>query len=180
MTTSESGYAFAIGPAEAGRAMVGRSSHPTVGQVTVSVAKIQEHAGVVEDANPSYWDEAFAAEAWGGLIAPPGMLQTWTLPLAWTPEGPGQLHSIATEVPVPGDKPINIATDIEYFEPVRVGDRLTVVDTLVSVSEERRTALGPGHFVVVQGDYTNQHGVLVARATNTLLRYRSEEPSHGA
>ena len=175
MATSDSGFAFAIGPAEEGRAMVGRSSPPVIGQMAVCAAKIHEHAGVVEDGNPSYWDETFAGEAWGGLIAPPGMLQSWGLPLAWTPAGPGTLQSIATEVPVPGDKPINVSTDAEFFHPVRVGDQLTVTDTLVSVSDERRTALGPGHFIVTRSDYRRQDGELVAQVTNTLLRYRVVE-----
>jgi uncharacterized protein len=177
MTVSDSGIAFAIGPVEEGRAMIGRTSQPVTGQVAVCVSRIQEHAAVVEDANPGYWDEAFASEVWGGLIAPPAMIQTWTLPLSWSPEGPGILHGLAAQVAVPGDRPINVTTDVEYFEPVRVGDRLSVTDTLVSISDERKTALGKGHFVVTRSDYRNQRGTLVARATNTLLRYRASEVS---
>lgn len=177
MSVSNSGIAFAIGPVEEGRAMIGVTSQPITAHVAVCVSRIQEHAAVVEDANPGYWDEAFASEVWGGLIAPPAMIQTWTFPLTWTPEGSGVLHGVAAQVPVPGDRPINVTTDVEYFHPVHVGDRLSVTDTLVSISDERKTALGKGHFIVTCSDYQNQQGMLVARATNTLLRYRASEDS---
>src|SRR5687767_14022717 len=97
----------------------------------------QMFAAVLEDGNPSYWDEAFASETWGGLLMPPGMLQSWTLPLPWTPAGgKGELRNIATEVPLPGDKPINVSTDVRFFVPVRAGDRLRQTATLESLSAE--------------------------------------------
>jgi acyl dehydratase len=138
-------------------------------------------AAVLEDGNPSYWDEDFATETWGGLLMPPGMLQSWPLPLPWTPAGgKGELRNIATEVPLPGDKPINVSTDVRFFVPVRAGDRLRQTATLESLSAGTRTRLGPGHFLVVRSDYRNQNGTLVASASNTLLRYRVEAPSESA
>lgn len=135
----------------------------------------QMFASVLEDGNAAYWDEAFATGTWGGFVMPPGMLQSWTLPLPWTPQGgPGELRSIATEVPLPGDKPINVSTDVHFFAPVRAGDRLSQIDTVENLSPETRTRLGPGHFLVVRSDYHNQTGTLVASASNTLLRYRMD------
>lgn len=175
MATSDSGYAFVLGPEKEGLQWVGRSSPEAVAPIAAHAALGQMFAAVVEDGNPSYWDESFATQTWGGLLMPPGMLQSWTLPLPWTPAGgKGELRNIATEVPLPGDQPINVSTDVRYFQPVRAGDRLRQTATLQSLSSETRTRLGPGHFMVVRSDYRNQAGTLVASACNTLLRYRVE------
>lgn len=172
---SDSGYPFAIGEEHEAIAQIGRTARPLRGDVRVNAAQIQTQAAVLEDGNASYWDEAFADVHWGGLIAPPGMVQLWALPLPWTPStGPKAFHGAATDAPLPGDVPLNVATDCEYFEPVRVGDRLTQTDTLVEVRRAENTPFGAGHLLVFRSDYHNQHGVLVARLTDTLLRYGGE------
>jgi acyl dehydratase len=175
---SECGFPFELGDEAGAFAHVGSTSRPLHGDVRVNAAQLQTQAAVLEDANPAYWDEDFARAHWGSLISPPGMLQLWTLPLAWTPTtGPRCFHGAATEATLPGDLPLNVSTDTEYFEPIREGDRLTQTDTLLDVKRADRTPFGPGHLVIFRSDYHNQHGRLVARLTNTLLRYRSEPPA---
>ena len=44
---------------------------------------------------------------------------------------------------------------------------------LVSISEEKTTKIGTGHFITTVGEYRNQRGELVARSTNVLFRYRA-------
>ncbi len=84
-----------------------------------------------------------------------------------------QMHVMAAKVPLPGDKPINVTTEFEYFLPVREGDVMNMTDTLVSISEEKTTKIGTGHFITAVGEYRNQRGELVARSTNVLFRYRA-------
>ncbi|HZV08279.1 MAG TPA: MaoC family dehydratase N-terminal domain-containing protein, partial [Novosphingobium sp.] len=107
--------------------------------------------------------------------APPGMLQTWTIPMQWRPEGARTVSVMCAKVPLPGDKPINVSTDFEFFEPVRVGDRLTMTDRLEAISPEKTTKVGTGHFITSVTEYRNQAGVLLARSTNVLFRYLSGE-----
>ncbi len=171
----DSGLGLVFGTYEEGLAYVGRSTEPTVGEVPVNTPMIQLYCSAVEDANPSYWDEDFAREHWGGLIAPPGMLQTWTIPMQWRPEGRKTVQVMAAKVPLPGDKPINVTTDFEFFEPVRVGDRITMIDRLEAISGEKTTRVGTGHFITAVGEYRNQDGTLLARATSTLFRYMSRD-----
>jgi len=170
-----SGLGLKFGSVEEARAMIGASSLERVGEIEVNLAMIQYYCAAVQDANPAYWSEAEARAAWGRFVAPPGMLQTWVLPLHWRPEGRQYLTSMITETPLPGDRPINVTTDFEFFEPVFVGDRLRVSDRLTDVSEEKTTRLGTGHFITTEAAYRNQHGRLVARATNVLFRYRAAE-----
>src|SRR5438067_1918926 len=120
---NDCGLPFPIGSYEDAVAMIGMKSAVNKADIEVNAAMAQYFAGVVEDGNASYWDETFAEQQWGSLIAPPAMLQSWLIPQRWTPAGPGELKSIATKVPLPGDKPINVSTDARFFEPVRVGDR---------------------------------------------------------
>ncbi len=155
--------------------MIGFAAEPRVAELAVEAGMTRYYASSLEDGNPSYWDEDFATEYWGGLIAPPGMIQSWGIKLPWRPDGPGAAPALVSMVPLPGDKPINISTDVEYFQPVKVGDLLTVHDSVVDVSDEKQTAVGRGHFLTTQSEYRNQKGECVARVINILLRYTAVE-----
>ena len=51
------------------------------------------------------------------------------------------------------------------------GDRLTAVEEVVSVSPEKRTRLGHGHFVETCESFYKEGGGLVATNRNTLFRF---------
>lgn len=171
--TDESGLGLNFGTYEEALAWIGRSTEPAVAEFPVNVPMIRYYCSAVEDGNRSYWDDDFAREQWGAPVAPPGMLQTWTIPMQWKPEGRSTISVMAAKVPLPGDKPINVTTDFEFFDAVREGDRLTMTDRLVEISEEKTTRVGTGHFITSITEYRNQAGTLLARSTNTLFRYRS-------
>lgn len=170
----ESGLDLVFGTYEEALTYIGRSTEPATGDVPVNVPMIQLYCSALEDANASCWDEEFAARHWGAVVAPPGMLQTWTIPLQWHPNGRRTVSVMAAKVPLPGDKPINVTTDCEFFEPIRAGDRLTMTDRLEAISEEKTTKLGTGHFITSVTEYRRQDGTLVARSTNVLFRYKAE------
>lgn len=151
--------------------MVGSHGPLREAEMAVSEAFIQYYCSTVEDANPSYWLEEFARRTWGGIVAPPAMLQSWIIPLAWRPDGARKIDVLAFRVPLPGAYPVNVSTDTEFFEPVRVGDLISFGEELLAVSEERTTGVGIGHFVTTAMKFYNQHGRLLARATNVLFRY---------
>jgi hypothetical protein len=60
---------------------------------------------------------------------------------------------------------------VELVTPVIEGDRLKVVEEVVSVSSEKRTKVGVGHFVETCDSYYRQNGSLVATNRNTLFRF---------
>ena len=171
---TSSGLSLRIGTLEEGRAMIGTTGPTRYAALTVNAPMIQYFCGVVEDGNPGYWSEAFAEAQWGGIISPPSMLHSWVIPLPWQPEGVRPVSSLSMDVPLPGDKPINVSSDAEFFEPIRVGDRLDYTETLLSISDEKTTRIGTGHFVETALDVRRQDGVTVARVTNILFRYRSD------
>lgn len=165
------GSKLAFGTYEDALRMVGATSEPRTAATAVSGARIQLFAAMVRDGNRSYWDAEFAREKWGSLPAPPALLMGWLIPPPWQPGGGVSASSIALRVPLPGTTFVNAANDVEFPLPVVEGDVLTVVDELVSVSPEKRTRLGVGHFVETLETYRRQDGAVVATSRNTLFRF---------
>lgn len=165
---------MAFGTYEDALAMVGVTGEPRVAGTAVSAARIQMFAATVRDPNPGYWDHAFAQRTWGALLAPPAMLMGWLIPPPWDPSGARSQPSIAIRIPLPGTSFVNAYNDVELFDPIRDGDRLTVVEEVVSVSPEKRTRLGAGHFVETLETYYRDDGEPVARNRNTLFRFTPE------
>jgi acyl dehydratase len=77
---------------------------------------------------------------------------------------------------LPGTTFINATNEAEFPLPIVEGDRLTVVEEVLSVSPEKRTKLGVGHFVETQDTYRRQDGAVVARNRNTLFRFTPDAP----
>lgn len=164
-------YEFAFGTYEDALSMVGTRSEPRYAGTAVSAARIQHFASMVRDANPSYWDVDFAEQVWGGLIAPPAMLMSWLIPPPWLPSDETPRPSIALRVPLPGTTLINASNEVEFPETIREGDRLHVIEEVVSVSPEKRTRLGTGHFVETCDEFRRGDRTLVAINRNTLFRF---------
>jgi uncharacterized protein len=164
-------YQFAFGTYEEALRMVGTTTEPRFAGAVVSAARIQHFAAMVHDANPSYWDEQFATQVWGGLVAPPALLMGLLIPPPWLPTGQAPVPSIAIRVPLPGTTFINASNEVEILSPILEGDRLSVVEELVSVSPEKRTRLGVGHFVETRDTYLRGGGAAVAINRNTLFRF---------
>jgi acyl dehydratase len=167
----ETGYALPLGTLEDARAMIGKRTPPRHADAEVSSGRIQQFCAMTHDGNPSYWDPAFAVEAWGGVIAPPAMLESWLMPLEWSPWSSTPQPRLPARIPLPGRSMINGSNDATFHLPVRVGDRLTVEEELLSVSELKQTRVGDGHFVETLSVFSNQDGEVVAEVRNTLFRF---------
>jgi len=63
-------------------------------------------------------------------------------------------------------------TSQEYFKPMRPGDRLSYKLKFVSVSPEKTTRLGTGHFLTSEYTYTNQKGEVVCVQSFTILKFK--------
>lgn len=170
-------YQLAFGSYEDALRMVGTAGEPRTAATAVSGARIQLFASLVRDGNRSYWDAEYARQQWGGLLAPPALLMGWLVPPPWQPGGRPPAASLALRVPLPGTTFINAANDVELLQPIIEGDLLTAVEELVSVSPEKRTRLGVGHFVETLETYRRQDGAVVARSRNTLFRFTPEASS---
>ena len=170
-------YEFAFGTYDDAARMVGTRTEPRFAGSAVSTARIQHFASMVRDANPAYWDAEFAKRVWGGIVAPPALLIGLLMPPPWVPTGEPPTASIAVRVPLPGTAIINASNDVEFLSPVLEGDRLNVVEEVVSVSPEKTTRLGVGHFIETLETYFRADGSHVAISRNSLFRYTPEAKS---
>lgn len=168
MTESEdeTGYALPIGTLDDARAMIGRRTPLRWAAAEVSKGRIQQFCAMTHDGNPSYWD---------GDTAPPAMLETWLMPLEWSPWSSVPEPRLPARIPLPGRSMINGGNDTTFHRPVQVGDLLSVEEELVSVSDLKQTRLGEGHFVETLSVFRNQDGDVVAEVRNSLFRFEPRE-----
>jgi acyl dehydratase len=160
---------------------------PSVGPDPVNQPMIRHWAAAFEDWNPIYTDpERAAASRWGGIVAPPLMLQTWTMA---TPKITGIAERGGSPVEG-GSTPVlrlldaagfvgtlasNSEFEIERY--LRPGDVVTASTVLEAVSDEKRTRLGLGHFVTWVTTYTDEAGEVVGRQLFRILKFRPEAGS---
>lgn len=159
--------------------LIDEPQYELTGEFPVERGYIWTSCASVENGNPLYWDDELAAELTGGPIAPPTMVSVWFRPHHWTPGRdvqplPLQVHF---DLKARFDLPEAVMSDntIVFHEPVRPGDVLTTLQRLRSVSEEKRTKLGIGRFWVIDVEYRNQHGDLVAVESYTGFGYRRDD-----
>ncbi|MFE9092633.1 OB-fold domain-containing protein [Streptomyces sp. NPDC007264] len=117
-----------------------------VGKDRVNEAMIRHWCEAMGDRNPAYTGP--------DAIAPPTMLQVWTMGGLSGHEGRteayGELLALLDEA---GCGSV-VATDCEqeYLRPLRPGDEITFDAVIESVSERKRTKLGTGYFVTTRMD----------------------------
>jgi uncharacterized protein len=142
------------------QALVGQPvSHggPSIAPDPVNLPMIRHWAAAFEDWNPVYTDqEAARASRFGEIVAPPLMLQTWTMA---TPKITGIAERGGSPVEGDGAEVLRILNDAGYLGTLatnsefdidrylRIGDVVTSETILESVSPEKQTRLGRGRFV---------------------------------
>jgi MaoC dehydratase-like protein len=172
-------------------AWIGRpmgASGPAVAPDDVNLAMIRHWVDALDDRNPVYLDEAVATTTrFGGIVAPPAMLQTWTMARPRI-EGIAARGGAAAEID--GDSPLGLLTtggftgtlatnsELEFARYLRLGDRLQSSTALESVSERKATALGLGYFITWVSTYTDDEGAVVGRQRFRI--YKFEPGSSGS
>ena len=164
-------------------AQVGKPIGPIgVGPDPVNQPMIRHWAAAFEDANPVYTDPEFARSTrFGGVVSPPLMLQTWTMP---TPKltGIGERGGSPTEgsvnVLAALDEAGYVATlatnsEFEVARYLRLGETVSAETIFESVSERKKTRLGPGHFVTWVTTYRVGDEV-VGRQMFRMLKFKPD------
>jgi 3-oxo-4,17-pregnadiene-20-carboxyl-CoA hydratase alpha subunit len=170
------------------QAFVGLSAgDPTAGPDEVNQAMIRHWVEAMGDENPVYTDaEAARANGFPGVIAPPTMLQSWIMRgyKATAELAAARAEGRTGESTHPSDDLMHVldeggftsvvATNCEqeYFRPVVLGDHLSVASSIESVSPEKHTALGIGHFITTLLSFTDQRGEPVAAMRFRILKFR--------
>lgn len=126
----------------------------------VEKGHIKRFAQAIGDENPIYYDEEYAKKTrYGGIVAPPfflidaGLVKLVDRLVAMCPE-------LAN---------INGSTEIEFYRPMMVADRIKTVAKLADV-EEKVGKSGPMIFLTIEVTYTNQRQEIVAKCRNIFIR----------
>jgi hypothetical protein len=166
------------------KALIGKPVGPTqVAPDPVNQPMIRHWAAALEDHDPVYVDPEFASRTrFGGIVAPPLMLQTWTMP---TPKISGIAERGGS--PVEGttnpltvlDEAGFIATlatnsEFEILRYLRLGETIAATTILESVSDLKKTRLGPGVFVTWVTSFRDERDELVGRQTFRILKFRPD------
>jgi acyl dehydratase len=172
------------------QALVGRpisDNGTTTGPDPVNLPMIRHWAAAFEDENPIYTDpDAAARSRFGEIVAPPLMLQTWTMA---TPRITGMAERGGS--PVEGSRAAVLDlldeagfvgtlasnSEFEILRYLRVGDQVSATTLLESVSPQKQTRIGPGHFITWVTTYTDATGEVVGRQTFRILKFRPEGPA---
>ncbi|MFP8874562.1 MAG: MaoC family dehydratase N-terminal domain-containing protein, partial [Myxococcota bacterium] len=120
------------------------ASGPARAPDEVNLPMIRHWVDALDDQNPIYLDAEFAATTrHGGVVAPPAMLQTWTMPRPRI-EGIAERGGAPSEIA--SDNPISILSDagyantlatnseLEFERYLRPGDRLRSSVVVESIS----------------------------------------------
>jgi acyl dehydratase len=151
-------------------ALIGQESPPHPAPYAINEAMARFWCEMVEDANPIYFDEGYAAETrLKEALAPPAMLFTWGMQPVW-PES--QHENMIRRLQLPGcTATLAVNATQEYLLPLRYGDRLTITNQIASIGEEKTTRLGSGHFVTTLDTFLNQRGEIAGTHRFTLFMY---------
>ena len=120
-----------------------------LGVYEIEKGMIQRFARAIDDPNPR-WD----------TMAPPIFIVTI---------GSEQFgEKVIT--PMFQDGLLHGSTELEFYQPVRPGDKITVTGKIASIRERSRMV-----FVTFEISYTNQKHELVAKCLQTMIAYQTEK-----
>ena len=142
------------------KAFEGQILTPTVwGPDEVNTPMIRHWVETMGDTSPIYLDDD-AARATGrdGAVAPALMAQVWTMRTfndKMANNDPSQVWTdlIATLDDEGFTSVVATDSDFEFFTELRPGDRVSLTEVIESISEEKKTGLGVGHFVTTLKTY---------------------------
>ena len=159
-------------------AMVGQEADPRPGPDEVNRAMIRHWCEAMEDGNPLYTDEAYAEKSeYGSIIAPPQMVMSYCMNPLWpeSKEAPDPLAKAVGMMKEAGYFGIvATTTSFEFFKPMVPGDRISIRIKLDSITPEKKTRLGTGHFLTAAYTYINQKGETVCNQSFTILMFNPE------
>jgi acyl dehydratase len=154
---------------------------PQVAPDPVNVPMIRHWVAALDDRNPVYLDDEFAKKTrHGGIVAPPAMLQAWSMP---SPKIEGIAERGGSPVEIDADNVIRaldregftgtLATnsELEFVRYLRPGDLLHTSNELESISSRKTTGLGQGYFVTWVTSYETTEGEVVGRQLFRIFKF---------
>jgi uncharacterized protein len=156
---------------------------PRLARDPVNLPAIRSWTDAIGDTNPLYTDAGFASRSvHGQLVAPPAMVQVWTMPgLQPAPAGGGDTDPLGQMMKTLDEAgfPAVVATNCSqtYHRYLRHGELLSLRAELAGVSGPKRTALGEGWFVTTRNTWYSGDEP-VAEMDWRVLKFRPRADQH--
>jgi uncharacterized protein len=149
---------------------------PEVGADPVNQPMIRHWVEAVGDENPIYTQpDAAEKSVHGEIVAPPVMLQAWVMRgVRPRPATGGNARDELMRLLDDAGFTSVVATNCEqeYHRYLHLGDHLSTTTIIESVSDEKATGLGVGHFVTTRVDYRTDDGELVGTMRFRILKFK--------
>ena len=130
----------------------------------VELGKLRFFAKATGETKPLYSNtEAAQAAGYSGVPIPPTYLFSLDL-------DSDELLPVVSVLGLDIGRVLHGTQEFEYFAPICVGDQILVTSKIKDIFDKKNGALD---FVVLENSYTNQQGVLAAKATCTLVQRNS-------
>jgi acyl dehydratase len=137
--------------------LIGKETEPRTFEV--ERGHIRRFAEAIGDSNPIFNDETKARQSrFGGMVAPPTFVRALGI----------EFFNIPLQMPTA--RGLDGGSDWEYFEPIRPGDRISVISKLADIRESEGR-LGTMVFTTVETRYLNQFGQVCVIQRSTGIRY---------
>jgi len=164
--------------AAAARIAAAGQSRPRPARDPVNLPMIRNWTEALGDDCPLYADPGAAARSGhGGPVAPPAMVQVWTMrglrPAADDDDPLGLMSAVLDEAGFTSVVATNC--EQEYHRYLRHGEQLTVRASLEDVTGPKRTALGEGWFVTTRSTWYSGDEP-VATMLFRILKFRPPTP----
>jgi acyl dehydratase len=164
------------------QAYVGKPMGPSsVAPDPVNLPMIRHWVDALDDRNPVYLDEEVARTTrFGGIVAPPAMLQTWGMP---RPKIEGIAERGGSPVEIHFDNPIPVLdeagyvgtlatnSELEFLRYLRPGDQLHASTEVESISNRKTTSLGKGYFLTWVTTYRTDDEEVVGRQLFRIFKF---------
>ncbi len=169
------------------RSQIGSAGKTEVARDHVSEPVIRSWCDAMSESNPVYLNPNFANDSkHNGIIAPPAMLQVWTMsglhlgsqPQRSTEDSPSAgVYQLLDEAGFSGVVATNAT--YKYDKAIKPGDLISGTQKLLDVSEEKTTAIGTGHFVTTETIYSDASGEQVGSMEFRVLKFRPNTGKKG-
>src|SRR5215470_7868079 len=156
MTATQTAADVAPIRAAAERLAAAGESRPRPGRDPVNLPMIRNWIEAIGDTSPVWTDPGAAVAAGhGGLVAPPAMIQVWTMPGLHRGRGDDDPLGRMSQVLDEAGYTSVVATNCDqvYHRYLRHGEQVSVRASLLDVTGPKRTALGEGWFVTTRSTW---------------------------
>jgi len=162
-------------PASADEWVVPPQARALIGRVAerrhlVTASDIVKFAQAIGEINPIHFDPA-AAQAAGhpDVVAPPLFFQTMTYDPVSLELLPADGSPVELDVPVPATRAMGGSSEYTLKRAARAGEWIKVRSRLNDIQVKRGKS-GPLYAIIVQTDFMDADGALVASETATYLK----------